>query len=189
VNDAGEVTRLLQNLREGDSKAAGKLFAVFYSELRRLAAGRMRQRTGHTLQPTALVNELYLEFVRQGRMQIQDRNHFMGVSAFLLKQVLLAYEIRKNAQKRGGDLDRQPLPDEIRALGNTAEEMTVLDDVFHRLETLDSQQARIVELKLYQGLSTQEIAREMNLSDRHVRREWNLAQRWLQREFRRGPQL
>src|SRR5262245_58574898 len=146
----------------------------------------MRQSAEHTLQPTALVHEVYLEFVRQGQMQIQDRNHFMGISAYLLKQVLLAYDVRKQAQKRGGGSQKRELPDDLKGGNSNVEEMTLLDEAFRRLEALDPQQARIVELKFFQGLSSREIARQMNISERHVRREWNVAQRWLQRELRRG---
>ena len=146
----------------------------------------MRQNAGHTLQPTALVHEVYLEFVRQGRMQIQDRKHFMGISAYLLKQVLLAYDIRKQAQKRGGGSERQELPENLKGRSGGIEEMTALDDTFRRLEALDPQQARIVELRFFTGLTVEETAEVLGISPATVKRDWVTAKAWLYRDISRA---
>lgn len=187
MSSPGEVTKLLGELRAGDKHAAGELFSVFYKELRRLAANRMRIGGGQTMQPTALVNELYLEFVRQGTMEIKDKGHFFGVSSYLMKQLLFTYDRRKNNKGHGGEFVKEPLQEELAPVAKDGgESLLIFDDVLRRLGELDPQQLRIVELRLLEGRSVAETAAEMNLSERHVKREWSVAQRWLQRELRRG---
>jgi RNA polymerase sigma-70 factor, ECF subfamily len=171
VSPPGQVTILLGQLRAGNKHAAGELFSLFYKELHRLAASRIRNSPSHTLQPTALVNELFLEFLRQGAMEIEDKNHFFAVSAYLLKQLLHV---------------KEPLPEEFAPAQENPEILLILDDVLRRLGELDPQQLRVVELRMLEGRSVAETGAELKISERHVTRECGIAQSWLQRELRRG---
>ena len=185
--DAGEVTRLLEQASSGDTAARAALFDALYRELRRLAEGVMRaERVNHTLQPTALVHEVFLRLAGDDA-QFESRAHFLGVAASAMRRVLVDHARGRNAQKRGGgstlvaveDLDALPgrAPDEV--------DLVVLDDALSRLWALDSRQGQIVELRFFGGLSVEETAVVVGVSERTIKREWQMSRAWLRREMSR----
>lgn len=181
-----EITQLLLAWREGDPAALEQLMPLVYSELRRLARGYMnRQRTGHTLQTTALVNEAYLRLVDSNRVRWQDRAHFFAVSAQLMRRVLVDFARGRGNLKRGGGATHIALENAPELLDERSPDFIALDDALTTLAEMNSRQCRIVELRYYGGLSEDETAEVLQISARTVRREWNLARAWLYRELSR----
>jgi RNA polymerase sigma-70 factor (ECF subfamily) len=179
TGETGNVTRLLRQLRSGDKDAGAKLIAAVYGELRRLAARSMRrERPGHTLQPTALVHETFLRLVGEGDVEWQDRAHFFGVAARLMREILVDYARKHGAAKRNGGL-RIPLDDSLIISAGRIEEVLAVDQILGRLEELDPRQSRIVELRFFAGLNVEEIAEVMEISTPTVKREWRSAKAWL----------
>lgn len=179
-----EITQLLLAWGEGDQTALAALMPLVYSELRKLARRYMnRQRVGHTLQTTALVNEAYLRLIDADRVQWQDRTHFFAVAAQLMRRVLVDCARTRGNQKRGGNaqiiaLDEAP---EVAAEADAA--LIALDDALQTLDALNPRQCRIVELRYFGGLSEAETAAALGISERTVRRDWSLARVWLYREL------
>ncbi len=157
---------------------------LVYGHLRKLAESRLRRERGnHTLQPTALVNEVYLKFDRQNKLDIQGRTHFLAMSATAMRQVLVDHARHRKAQKRGGDallveLDESSVIDEGRA-----QDMLDLHRALEKLSELDEMESRIVEMRFFAGLTEVEIARELKVSERTVRDQWSHAKAWLRREL------
>jgi RNA polymerase sigma-70 factor (ECF subfamily) len=178
----GEVTDLLRRFQAGDAAAAARLVATVYAELRRVAARALRnERPGHTLQPTALVNEAFLRLVGLSGVDWQDRAHFFGIAAKLMRQVLVDYARKHDAVKRGGS--KVTLADEMLVSQDRLEDVITWDHLLHRLEQLDSRQSRVVELRFFGGLTVEEIAEAMGISAPTVKREWASAKAWLHREL------
>jgi len=154
-----------------------------YAELRRLAAVYLRQeRRGHTLQPTALVHEVYLRLSRE--VQWRDKAHFFSIAAPLMRQILVDYSRRRRAAKRGGDAERVSIDHAVLPLVERAEDIVALDEALAALSKVDPQQARIVELRFFSGLGIEETASVLEISPSTVKREWNIAKAWLARELR-----
>ena len=154
-----------------------------YAELRRLAAVYLRQeRRGHTLQPTALVHEVYLRLSRE--VQWRDKAHFFSIAAPLMRQILVDYSRRRRAAKRGGDAERISIDQAVLPLIERAEDIVALDEALAALSKVDPQQARIVELRFFSGLGIEETASVLEISPSTVKREWNIAKAWLARELR-----
>jgi RNA polymerase sigma-70 factor (ECF subfamily) len=175
-----EVTRLLVRLTDGDGGALEELLPLVYAELRRLAAGYLRrERPGHTLQPTALVNEAYLRLVDQSQVRWQNRAHFMGVAAQMMRRILVDHARGQRAEKRGGDFQKLSLDENIDVSGERAEELVALDEALERLAELDPQKSRIVELRFFGGLSVEETAEVIGVSAPTVKRQWRMAKAWL----------
>jgi RNA polymerase sigma factor (TIGR02999 family) len=157
---------------------------LVYAHLRKLAESRLkRERGDHTLQPTALVNEVYLKFDRQNGLDIQGRTHFLALSATAMRQVLVDHARQRNAIKRGGEalmvtLDESSIMDDGRA-----QDMLDLHRALEKLAELDPQEARIVEMRFFAGLTEVEIARELDISERTVRNQWSHAKAWLRHEL------
>lgn len=179
--NAGEVTALLADLRSGRQDALGKLVPLVYQELRRLAGHYLRgERPGHTLQATALVHEAFLALVDQNRHDWQNRAHFMGVAGQVMRHLLVDHARRRRAAKRGGlpvtlDEGRFDLGADL----TQTEEILAVDELLDRLSRLDPQQARVIELRYFGGLSIEETAEAMGLSVRTVKRDWTMAKAWL----------
>jgi RNA polymerase sigma-70 factor, ECF subfamily len=183
AEQTGEVTRLLREVRSGDKDAAGRLIAAVYGELRQVAARAMRrERHGHTLQPTALVNEAFLRLVNQSGVEWRDRAHFFGVASRLMREILVDYARQHAAAKRGGGV-KVTLDDSLLISDGRLEEVVAWDEVLNRLEHLDARQSRIVELRFFGGLSVEEVAEVMEISAPTVKREWASAKAWLHREL------
>jgi RNA polymerase sigma factor (TIGR02999 family) len=180
------VTELLLRWREGDGAARERLMELVYGELRRRAAAYLRrERVGHTLQPTALVHEAYLRLVDQDRVVWQNRAHFLAVAASMMRRVLVDHGRRQKARKRGGEGTRVRLEEGLAPLAPRALDLVALDDALVELAALDEQQARIVELRAFGGLSVEETAEVLDISSATVKRHWAFSLAWLQ--TRLGP--
>ncbi|MHC4943315.1 MAG: sigma-70 family RNA polymerase sigma factor [Planctomycetota bacterium] len=180
----GEVTRLLAELCAGNEKARDKLFPLVYDQLHALAHHYMqRQNPGHTLQATALVHEAYLKLGGEQEGNWESRMHFIRVAARAMRSVLVDHERKKQAHKRGGALQREPLVSAEELIDAPAPSLVELDMALTRLGKIDPQCGQIVELRFFGGLTVEETARALNISARTVKREWRLAKAWLKREM------
>jgi RNA polymerase sigma-70 factor (ECF subfamily) len=180
----GEVTELLIELRAGNRDAEAKLIPVVYAELRRLAAHYMRQeRPDHTLQPTALVNEAYLRLTAQPQIEWENRSHFFGVAARLMRQLLVEHARAHGAQKRGGLMHKFSLDEANVFSPERSQELIALDHALNVLEQLSPRQSRVVELRFFGGLSIPEVAAMLGISARTVKRDWEVARAWLHAEL------
>jgi RNA polymerase sigma-70 factor (ECF subfamily) len=183
-SSAHEVTRLLADLAGGNRAAVDQLLPLVYSELRRLAGGQLRyERSGHTLQATALVHEAYLKLVDQRDVSWQNRAHFIGVAAQVMRYILLDYAKGHRAAKRGGNAQKLLLEEGLVISGDSADELIALDEALTRLAELDAQQAKVVELRFYGGSSVEETAEVLSISTATVKREWAMARAWLRQQL------
>ena len=180
------ITQLLERWNNGEEKARNELMSLVYDELHRLAVTYLkRERGGHTLQPTALVNELFLKFSEQHSMSWQNRAQFFGVAAQLMRRILVDYARAHYATKRGGDRYCVSLRN-IAAFGAEPDaDLLALHDVLNGLDEIDPVQARIVELRFFGGLTIKETAEVMGISHATVEREWKMAKAYLKRELTR----
>ena len=180
---AGEVTRLLQDLGLGNREALDKLLPLVYNELRRLAHSYLsHERPDHTLQTTALVHEAYLKLIDQRSVNWENRAQFFAISAQAMRRILLDNARQHTAAKRGGGGQKISLDEAATLSGNAANEtMIALDLALQELESKDSEQSKIVELKYFCGLTIDEIAELLNVSPSTVQREWTVARAWLYR--------
>ena len=178
------ITQLLTRWSNGEEKARDELMALVYDELHRLAVNYLRrERRQHTLQPTALVNELFLKFSEQHRMNWRNRAQFFGVAAQLMRRILVDYARKHHATKRGGDRYCVSLRN-IAAFGAQPDtDLLALHDALNRLEELDPDQARIVELRFFGGLTIEETVEVMQISHATVEREWKMAKAYLKNEL------
>jgi RNA polymerase sigma factor (TIGR02999 family) len=178
------VTSLLISWRGGDGKAAERLFAIVYDELRHVAARYMYQeRPGHTLQPTALVHEMFLKLFASEPVQWQSRAHFFAVAAQQLRRILVNYARDHAAQKRGGQRIRLELSDVNGLSAPHEQDLLELDDVLSRLEKTDARAARVIELRFFAGLTEAEAAEALDISVATVKRDWTFARAWLLRHL------
>ena len=177
--DAGEVTLLLKAMQSGDPTASEKLLPLVYNELHRLAKSYMRRERGdHTLQPTALINETYLRLIGD-TTNFQNRAHFIGFAAHVMRHVLVDHARAHKAGMRGGNLRRVELEEGIAISNERSGEMLVLDEALNELEKVSPRQAKVVELRYFAGLSVEEIASMLQIGPRSVEREWASARVWL----------
>ena len=177
--DQGEVTLLLRAMQSGDPTASEKLLPLVYNELHRLAEPYMRrERPNHTLQPTALINETYLRLTGD-TINWQNRAHFVGVAANIMRRVLVDHARAHKAGIRGGNLQRVEFEEGIAISKERSNEMLQLDDALNKLEEVNPRQAKVVELRYFGGLSVEEIAAILNIGPRTVEREWASARVWL----------
>src|SRR5262245_56966874 len=175
-----DVTRLLSQWKDGDQRALDALIPLIESELRRLARGYMRgERAGHTLQPTALVNEAWMRLARQNPRQYEGRAHFVAIAAQYMRQILVDHARRKNAARRGAGAQSVGLDDAAIFAPERSAELVALDEGLKELARLDERQARIVELHFFGGLTFDEIASFLNLGRNTVIRDLRMAQVWL----------
>jgi RNA polymerase sigma-70 factor, ECF subfamily len=185
-SDRSEATRLLAEIGGGNREAIDRLLPLVYAELRRIAASYLRdERVGHTLQPTALVNEAYLRLVDQ-RVAWQGRAHFLGVAAQLMRRILVDYARGRRADKRGQGFAFVALDDALLAPYERDVDLVALDDALQTLSELDPRQSRIVELRFFGGLSVEEVAEVLDISTPTVTRDWAVARLWLRREISKG---
>jgi RNA polymerase sigma factor (TIGR02999 family) len=183
MSSSHEVTRLLHEWARGDETALEALTPLVYLELRRLAESYLRREgPGHTLQPTALVHEAYLRFVDQTPPSWENRSHFYGVAARLMRQILVDYARRRHAGKRAGR--KVSLEDVVSLHHERSADLLALDAALDALETVDPRKCRAVELRYFGGLSMEEIARVLEISQVTVRRDLRAAEAWLLREMR-----
>ena len=181
---AGDITRLLQEWNRGSEQALEELIPLVYDELRRLAERHLqRERSGHTLQPTAVVHEVYLRLVDQKRVSWKNRGHFFAVAAQTMRRLLVDHARRHDAGKRGGAVTRVPLQEADGATPAREAEVVALDRALKRLAELDALQAKVIELRYFGGLTVEESADVLGTSASSVARAFRLAKMWLYREL------
>ena len=182
-----EVTQLLIAYGHGDRQALDRLLPMVYTELHRIAARQMRhERADHTLNATALVHEVYLKLMDQNQVSWQNRAHFFAIAARGMRQVLISYARKHNAEKRGGGAPDTLLEGKEIALNERADELLALDEALTRLSVLDERLAQVVEYRFFGGLTIEETASVLEISTMTVKRDWNKAKAWLYRELREG---
>ena len=187
-NSPPDITKLLQDWSDGRREALDAIVPLVYDELRRQARHYLRrERAEHTLQTTALVNEAYLKLVEQNRVVWQNRAHFFGIAANLMRRILVDYAKTKNRLKRGGSAENLPLEEAfyIAATDENEIDLLALDKVLNELAEIDQQQAKIVELRFFSGLSIAETAEVLKISPATVKRDWQMAKAWLHHELSR----
>lgn len=178
--DDGEVTRALAAMRAGDEAAIDRVFPLVYAELRRTADILLgREFEAHTLQPTALVNEVYLKLARGGSPDATTRAHFLGIAARAMRQILVDHARRRKAAKRGKGEAFVTLGDHEDVASPDADSMIALDDALQRLAALDGRLARVVELRFFGGLTEDQVATTLGVTTRTVQRDWAKARAWL----------
>ena len=183
-NGAEHVTQLLVELSKGNHAAVDLLLPLIYDELRRLAANYMRrERQGHTLQPTALVHEAYMRIVDQRSDNWQNRAHFFGVAAQIMRRLLVDYARASNAEKRGYEFQKVSLDENIDKASEQSAELIALDDALKALALIDEQKSRIVELRYFGGLTVEETAEVLGVTPITVKRHWRMAKAWLHRQM------
>ena len=184
---SSQVTELLVRWRGGDREALDSLLPLVYDELRRIARHYLQgERSGHTLQSTALVNEAYVRMVVQDFPQWQNRAHFFAVAAQLMRQILVDHARSHRASKRGGDVYKVTLDEAEEQPLATDIDIVALDDALKNLAEMDPQQSRVVELKFFAGLSIEDTAEVLGISSSTVKRDWVTARAWLYRELDRS---
>lgn len=179
-----DVTQLLKAWSGGDQQALNALMPTLYAEIRKIAASYLRrERPDHTLQPTALVNEAYMRLVDQNAVQWQNRAHFFGVAANLMRRILVDHARRHRQHKQGGGAIRVSLSEADQEPAPFAPEVLALDEALDALAQFGPRQCWVVELRFFGGLTEKEVAQVLQISERTVRNEWSLAQAWLYREL------
>ena len=180
------VTGLLIELSNGNRAVVDLLLPLIYDELRSLAANYLRrERPDHTLQPTALVHEAYLRLVDQTRVNWQNRAHFFGVAAQIMRRLLVDHARKVNAGKRGAEFQKLSLEENVDKADERSSELLALDEALDALAVLDEQKARIVELRYFGGLSVEETAEVLNVTPITIKRHWRLAKAWLHGQMQR----
>lgn len=185
IQSTDGITELLIDWSKGDQAALEKLMPLVYNELRRLAANYLRrERASHTLQPTALVNEAYLKLVDQRNARWQNRAHFFGISAQLMRRILVDHARQHQAAKRGGSNQQRLSITSAEQIAKQPEvDLLALNEALDELTKMDPQQGRIVELRFFGGLSIDETAEVLGVSHATVERDWKMARAWLRRQL------
>jgi RNA polymerase sigma-70 factor (ECF subfamily) len=179
-----EVTQLLRKWSCGDASALDKLIPLVYSELHRTARRYMSfERNSHTMQPTALVHEVYVRLVGAQSASWQDRAHFFAVCARMMRRILTDSARARRSQKRGGDLGQVSFTESLPGLGKPGMDLVALDDALNGLARLDERKSQVVELRFFGGLSVEETAEVLKTSKETVKRDWSVAKLWLLREM------
>lgn len=184
-----DITQLLANWNKGDESARDKLIPLVAHELKRIANRYLfGERQEHTLQATALINEAYIRLVDQKEVEWQNRGHFFGVAAQLMRRILVDYARSRNAAKRDGQQRKLSLDDVINLSEGQDRNLVALDDALERLSKLYPQRSQIVELRFFGGLTIEETAKLLNVSIDTVKAEWRLAKAWLYKEISNSPE-
>jgi RNA polymerase sigma factor (TIGR02999 family) len=178
------VTNLLKAWAEGDRDAFDQVFTLLYRELRRLAASNLRRvRPNHTLRPTALIHEAFIKLVDPPAMNWQNRARFFGLAATVMRNVLVDYERKRRATKRGGGQEAMELEDTLRNSTEQNIDIIKLHEALVRFEKIDPTKSRIIELRFFSGLTVEETAEVLGVSPKTVKRHWQMARAWLQTEL------
>ena len=179
-----DVAELLALAREGDQAALERVFPLVYEELRRVAGYQLRgERAGHTLQPTALVNEAYMKLVRSPGVDWRDRAHFVAIAARAMRQVLVDHARKRDAAKRGGAMQQTTLSGVPLGVNMNTDELLALDEALERLDALEPRLRQVVEYKFFGGLTDKETAELLGVTPRTAQRDWVKARAWLYREL------
>jgi RNA polymerase sigma factor (TIGR02999 family) len=181
------VTAMLHDWSNGDRKAQDQLFRAVYNELHRQAARYLQHEDpGLSLQTTDLIHEAYLRLIDQQHVEWQNRLHFFGIAAQIMRRILVDHARTRQAAKRGGSAIRLPLEEAMAVMPAQDLDFVALDEALLRLAAMDPQQSHIVELRFFSGLSVEETAKVLDVSERTVKRDWNVAKAWLRRELSKG---
>jgi RNA polymerase sigma factor (TIGR02999 family) len=181
---SGEVTRLLIEIRNGNEQAANELIPLVYDQLRRMARFLMKnERSGHTLQPTALVNEALMRLIGTANLELESRAHFFAVSATVMRRILIDSARAHRAEKRGGEVIQVSLDSNLAYEWRQADSLLNLDEALDRLSAMDPRLCRVVEMRFFAGMTESETAEVLNVSVRTVKRDWQFAKNWLYREM------
>jgi RNA polymerase sigma factor (TIGR02999 family) len=187
VDNAQDVTSLLRELRAGNKAVEAKLLELVYPELRKIARNHLRkERAGHSLQPTILVNEAYLQLAAQDK-DWQNRSHFFAVAAQLMRRFLVDYARARNAAKREGGRQKVEISDEIAISESGLDQIIDIDDALRRLAEFDPRSCQVVVMRFFGGMTEDEIAEVLDVATRTVKRDWNVAKAWLHGELTRNP--
>jgi len=179
-----EITQLLAEWSEGNQAALDQLYPLVYNELRRLAHGYLRrERKCHTLQTTALINEAYLRLVDQKHVHWANRSHFFGISAQIMRRILIDHARRYDYAKRGGGAQRISLDEAAVVAKQRGQTLLLLDEALKSLAKIDPRRSQVVELRYFGGLNNEEIAGVLKISENTVTRDWNMARAWLYQEL------
>ena len=185
MDRAGDVTRLLGDLKAGDKAAEAQLLELVYPELRKIARRYLRgERSGHTLQPTALVNEAYLQLTQQLDKDWHGRSHFFAIAAQLMRRILVDHARHKKAAKRDGARKQVELTETLAVTEDRLDEILDVDVALQRLAEFDPRRATVVELRFFGGMTEEEVGEVLDVAPRTVRRDWNVAKAWLHGELR-----
>ncbi len=184
---APEITQMLREWSDGKQEALDNLLPLVYDELHRQAASFLRkERQGHTLQTTALINEAYLKLIDQRDVTWESRTHFFAIAAQAMRRILVDYAKATHRKKRGGDDIKLPLEEAMEVAGEEKSvDLIALDEALNKLAERDEQQARVVELRYFSGLTLEETAEALHISRATVASDWNMAKVWLYRELRK----
>jgi RNA polymerase sigma factor (TIGR02999 family) len=186
----GGVTELLLDWSRGERAALDRLLPLVQHSLHDIARGHLRhERPDHSLEPSALVNELYLRLIDQRQVSWRDRAHFFGVAAQIMRNILVDHARRRQSEKRGGGMQRVTLEGTLIAQEHNRLDVVVLDDALTRLEAIFPQQGRIVELRYFAGMTIEETAEALRISPATVKREWAMARAWLRRRMTDGTSV
>lgn len=180
-----QITQLLDRWSNGDAEVLDDLMPLVYVELRRQAAGYLRrERSNHTLQPTALINEAYLKLIDQRDVKWQNRAHFFAIAAQAMRRILVDYARERKREKRGGAAENLPIEEALTIVSQEKSvDLVALDEALNKLAQFDERQAKVVELRYFSGLSIDETAEVLEVSNVTVRRDWNMAKAWLHQEI------
>lgn len=179
-----EITQLLAQWREGNQSALDDLYPLVYDELHRLARRYMsRERKGHTLQTTALINEAYVRLVDQKNVPWANRSHFFAISAQIMRRILIDHARRHQYAKRGGGARQVSLEEAATVVPDQSEELLRLDEALKSLAEMDPRRSQVVELRYFGGLNNEEIAGVLHISENTVTRDWNMARAWLYQQL------
>ncbi len=182
------ITALLQDFAAGDKSALDRLMPLVYAELKKLASGYLRRdRTGHTLQPTALVHEAYARLIGQNQPDYANRGHFLGVASRVMRQILTDHARARLAGKRGAGQQHFSLDEAIESPGQKPTSIIELNDALDTLERDDPQKAKLIEMRFFGGMTAEESAAALGLPVEKIRSELRVAQAWLRRELQRRP--
>jgi RNA polymerase sigma factor (TIGR02999 family) len=183
--DQGEITRLLQQMARGDRAAEAELMPLVYAELRRLARSVISgERPHHTLQTTALVHEAYLRLIGGGEVDLTSRGHFFAIAASTMRRILIDHARARRSAKRGGSVAKVDIEHVVLGTEESWDQILAVHSALDRLAAIDDRAAKVVELRFFAGLETEEAARVLGVSDRTVKRDWQFAQAWLYSELR-----
>jgi RNA polymerase sigma factor (TIGR02999 family) len=179
--DQSAITQMLIELTDGNKEVVNEILPLIYTELKKLAGSYLRKERGnHTLQPTALVHEAYMKLIDQRQIKWQNRAHFLGIAAQVMRRILLDYARKKKAEKRGGADDNVALEENLIIIqGEKSAELLALDEALENLAKMDEMKAKIVELRYFGGLSVEETAEVLGVSEITVKRHWRMAKAWL----------
>jgi RNA polymerase sigma factor (TIGR02999 family) len=182
--DKSNITLLLNEIKNNDERVIDKIYPLVYEHLRNEAHMQLRrERAGHTLQTTALVNEAYLKLVDQENSTYQNRSHFLAIAAMAMRRILISHARKKSAEKRGGNEPAITFTDGLAPYEARLTEMVDLDEALEKLEALDERQAKIVQYRFFGGMNYKEIADVIGGTEHSVRYDWRVARAWLKREL------